>query len=322
MEPCIFFFYFWHTFQWHFLYFLKKKCFISSSKGKNGLYWSLKHSFPCFCFLRLFKTTRNERWSRSARNISTAFWNIFTCPHGLCVCVVQLLSNLFKWWWFLVFQWYLMTDVSFAIIFPWHAFCELLFNVSFKRFDIVLYRFSRQHKYDASRPQQGVQGNLRLHINVFVWDVCIHNFHRRPDKNISLFHAHKRFPVTASTSWPDLLMLADGTTTAFLQTDHCKLCSQIWLPPQSLHCDLLLLCSQIWLSPQSLHCDLFLPCLHLVCCFDFLQTTKHFMQHFVNWAVRLLILKHSNDKGWLHFVHCFFSIFINHQAHEKRSFGH
>ena len=120
------FFNFWHTFQWHFLYFLKKKCFISSSKGKNGLYWSLKHSFPCFCFLRLFKTTRNERWSRSARNISTAFWNIFTCPHGLCVCVVQLLSNLFKWWWFLVFQWYLMTDVSFAIIFPWHAFCELV----------------------------------------------------------------------------------------------------------------------------------------------------------------------------------------------------
>ena len=44
---------------------------------------------------------------------------------------------------------------------------------------------------------------------------------------------------------------------------------------------------------------------------------KHFEQRLVICAVRLLILKHSNNKGCLHFVHCFFSIFINHQAHEK-----
>ena len=44
---------------------------------------------------------------------------------------------------------------------------------------------------------------------------------------------------------------------------------------------------------------------------------KHFEQRLVICAVRLLILKHSNNKGFLHFVHCFFSIFINHQAHEK-----
>ena len=135
--------------------------------------------------------------------------------------------------------------------------------------------------------------------------------------------------------------------------DLCLLCSQIWLPPKSLHRDLLLLCSQIWLppqslksnfillcpqtqlppqkrhpffvllcsqiwlSPQSLQYDLCLPCLHLVCWFNFLQLSKHFTQHFVNCPVLLLFLKHSNNKKCLHFVHCFFCISINHQAHEK-----
>ena len=98
-----------------------------------------------------------------------------------------------------------------------------------------------------------------------------------------------------------------------LQCDLLLLCSQIWLPPQSLHCDFLLLCSQTSLPPQSLHFDLCLPCSHLVCCFDF---SKHFTQHFVNWPF-LLFLKHSNTKKCFHFVHCFFSIFISNQAHEK-----
>ena len=111
--------------------------------------------------------------------------------------------------------------------------------------------------------------------------------------------------------------------------DLSLLCSQIWPPPQSLHFDLpwlcrqipsplqslqrdpCLPCSQIWHPPQSLHCGLCLPCLHLICCLDILQVSKHFTQHFVNGAVRFLILKQSNNISCLHFVHCFFSIFIN-----------
>ena len=61
------------------------------------------------------------------------------------------------------------------------------------------------------------------------------------------------------------------------------------------------------------HFGLCLPYLHLACCFDF---SKHFMRHFVNCDV-FLFLKHLNDKKCLHFVHCFFSILISHQAHEK-----
>ena len=58
-----------------------------------------------------------------------------------------------------------------------------------------------------------------------------------------------------------------------------------------------------------------LLCLHLVFCLDFLQSTRHFMQHFVNWL--FLFLKRSNNKKCLHFVYCFFSIFISYQAHGK-----
>ena len=71
---------------------------------------------------------------------------------------------------------------------------------------------------------------------------------------------------------------------------------------------------QIWPPPQSLQVDVFLLCSHLVCYIDFSQ---HFTQCFVNCAARLLILKHSNDKGCLHLVHRSFSIFISHRAHEK-----
>ena len=93
------------------------------------------------------------------------------------------------------------------------------------------------------------------------------------------------------------------------------LCSQIPPPPQKRHLDLCLPCSQIPHPPQKRHLDLFLPCSHLVCCLDFLQMSKHFMQYFVNCPLRSLNKEIS--KSFLHCVHCVFSIFINHQAHEK-----
>ena len=88
--------------------------------------------------------TRNEKWSRSARNISTAFWHFFTCPRRLCICVVKPLSN-FSQWWFVVFQRYLVIDVLFTVIFPWSAFCELLFNVFFKRLRNTFWVLCRAH---------------------------------------------------------------------------------------------------------------------------------------------------------------------------------
>ena len=102
--------------------------------------------------------------------------------------------------------------------------------------------------------------------------------------------------------------------------DLILLCSQIPPPPQKRHLYLCLPCSQIPLPPQKRHLDLFLLCSHLVCCLDFLQMSKHFMQYFVNCPLRNLNKEIS--KPFLHCVHCFFSIFINHQAHEKISFGH
>ena len=56
-------FYHWHTFQWYTLSFpWKKECHVSSSlqKQKNGPYWSLKYSFPCFLFFRLLRAS--QKW--------------------------------------------------------------------------------------------------------------------------------------------------------------------------------------------------------------------------------------------------------------------
>ena len=83
--------------------------FINSSRPRRRSLLVFEIQLPMLLFLRLFKTTRNERWSRLARNISTSFWHIFACPHGLCICVVKPLSNLFKGC-FVVFQQYLMID--------------------------------------------------------------------------------------------------------------------------------------------------------------------------------------------------------------------
>ena len=55
-----------------------------------------------------------------------------------------------------------------------------------------LYRFLRLCKHGFARHQQGVQGDRMLHINFFVWDIWGQSFHRRFDKNILLFHAHKK----------------------------------------------------------------------------------------------------------------------------------
>ena len=108
----------------------------------NGGVWRVKdfslnfdRQFPMLFYV-CSRSTRNKKWSGSARNILAAFWHIFTCPHRLCICVVQPLSNFLNWW-FVVFNRYLVIDVLFTVIFPWHAFCELLFNVFFKRLDIA-----------------------------------------------------------------------------------------------------------------------------------------------------------------------------------------
>ena len=106
-------------------------------------------------------------------------------------------------------------------------------------------------------------------------------------------------------------------TQQSLQLDFILLCPQAWLLPHSLHFDPCLLCSQIWLLPQSFQYGLCLLCLHLVCCPDF---SKHFTQHFVNCPVRGLTMNSLTNKKKLHFIHCFFSIFINHQAYEKYHF--
>ena len=154
----------------------------------------------------MFKTTRN---------ISTAFWHILTCPHKLRICVVPPLSNLFQWW-FVVFQRYLMIDVPFTVIFPWHAFCELLFNVFFKRLYIASKVLFRAHFFFV------FQGS----INAVPYDPS------KVSRGIAIFALY-----------------------------------------------FILLCSQIWPPPESLNCDPCLRCLHLLCCLDFLQMSKHCTQH-------------------------------------------
>ena len=159
--------------------------------------------------------TLTRRWEvvKTTRKISTTFWHIFTCPNGLCTCVLQLFSNLFKRW-LIVFQRYLMTDVPFIVIFPWHAFC-----------------------------------------------VCF--------------------------------------------------------PPQAQQIDLRLLQWQIWIPLHSQQISLSLPCSHFLFPLYIFSLYKYFEQRFVNCAVHLFILKHLNNKKCLHFVHCFLSVFINHQAYKK-----
>ena len=101
----------------------------------KGLWLNFDRQFPMLFYV-CSRSTRNKKWSRWVRNISKAFWHNFTCPHGLCICAVQPLINLFKRW-FVVFQWYLMIDLPFTVLFSWHAFCEVLFSVFFKRLDIA-----------------------------------------------------------------------------------------------------------------------------------------------------------------------------------------
>ena len=48
---------------------------------------------------------------------------------------------------------------------------------------------------------------------------------------------------------------------------HCDLirpCSHTWLPSHFLHIDLCRLCSHIWLPPHSLHCCFCRPCSHFL----------------------------------------------------------
>ena len=100
------------------------------------------------------------------RNISTSFWHIFTCPHRLFICVVQPLINLFKRW-FAVFQRYFMVDVSFTIIFPWHTFCKLLFNMFFKRLNVASYVLCRTNFFIVFQGSINIRFQVSRGIAVF-----------------------------------------------------------------------------------------------------------------------------------------------------------
>ena len=113
----------------------------------NGGVWRVKgfslnvdRQFPMLFYV-CSRSTRNKKWSGSARNISKAFWHIFTCPHRLCICVVQPLSNLFKRW-FVVFQRYHMIDVLFTVIFPWHVFFVDCWSMCFLNVSVLHPRYS------------------------------------------------------------------------------------------------------------------------------------------------------------------------------------
>ena len=137
-----------------------------------------------------------------------------------------------------------------------------------------------------------------LHIDFFVWDVCRHDFHRRFDKNISHFHAYKK---VLRDSFYTLTWLFDvgkwNPPPQAQQTDCCKLCRQICFPPKAWHVHLRLLWWQIRLPLHSQQISLCLPCLHFLFPLYIFSSSKHFEQRLVNCAVRLLILKHSKDKG-------------------------
>ena len=61
MNSCIFFLPLAHISVTYLVFPLKKRMsfFISSSKAKNGAYWFLKYSFPCFLFLCLQRKIKN-----------------------------------------------------------------------------------------------------------------------------------------------------------------------------------------------------------------------------------------------------------------------
>ena len=212
----------WYPFQGDALSFIfqEKFCFsYALHKQKSGLYWSLKCSYPCFYFYVLFKTVR--KWKVVTRNISTSFWNLFTCPHRLCIWIVQPLSNLFKRW-FVVFQWYLMIDMPFTIIFSWHTFCELLFNVLPESLDITSWVLCRAQvfivfqgiintaSYNAGKVSKGITCCTLIFLFEMFADITLI---AGSTKISYFFMLTTRSSVTALTLWRGLLMLANRTTT-------------------------------------------------------------------------------------------------------------
>ena len=168
--------------------------------------------------------------------------------------------------------------------------------------------------YDPSKLSKGIA----ICTSIFLFEMFADITSIAGSTKIShFFMLTKRSSVTASTLRPDLLMLADGTTTTFFTN---------WLF-QIVRANLFSTTSTTgWSSfvavtnftSFAFTTNFFEPSrFTLSVLFAHFFVVQAFWTTPVNCAVWLLILKHSNNKKCLHFVHCFFSIFINHQAHEK-----
>ena len=148
------------------------------------------------------------------------------------------------------------------------------------------------------RPQQGVQGDRNLCTLIFI-RLCSQTW--LPSTIFALWSSlvvlKNMTSATIFTLWSSLAVLTNLTSAIKRHLDFILLCSQIWLPLQSLHCDLFF-CVYTWFVALTFCSRPNTLCNTLL--IDF-----------------FLFLKHSNNKKCLYFVHCFFSIFISHQAHEK-----
>ena len=161
---------------------------------------------------------------------------------------------------------------------------------------LFLSHFLRQYKYGFVRPQQGVQGDRIWGNLVLVFHV--HKFHPHHNLCIVIFSccAHK----------PDFhhnLCILILSCCAHKPDFRHNLCNLIF--PCCAHksgfrhnlCIVILSCCAhksdfrdniciVILSSCAAKSDFrhnLCESLHLVCCLDFLQLSKHFMQHFVNW---------------------------------------